>query len=136
MENKRQTEIIDVYTREDAIEDGEIVTMESLTTKDLHDDVLAKIKYPISFTKSVALQIEDKPKHESNNGRCWDVVTMLHYAIQSSNDKNAHTIFFEMVLNDSKTDPDANLKEVKLKALVHGDDYGDPVITVMQTHEE
>jgi len=67
-------DVIDTYTREDAIEDGNLIDVTE-TAKE------AGIKFPVALTAAVYAKIEDKPDLEDISGRTWDVVWMLKCAI-------------------------------------------------------
>lgn len=126
-------DVIDTYTREDAIEDGNLIDVTE-TAKE------AGIKFPVALTAAVYAKIEDKPDIEDIDGRTWDVVWMLKCAITGaipSKKVGESLIYFELILNDSNVNYESfKPKEITLKALVHGGDAGEPVITVMLPEED
>ena len=126
-------DVIDTYTRAEAIEDGVLIDVTEMAKE-------AKIKYPVALSEAVYAKIEDKPDIEDIDGRTWDVVWMLRCAITGaipSKKVGESLIYFKLILNDSNVDyGNFKPKEITLKALVHGGDAGEPVITVMLPEED
>lgn len=126
-------DVIDVYTRTDAIEDGALIDVTEIAKE-------AKIKYPVALTEAVYAKIENKPGIEDIDGRTWDVIWMLKCAITGaipSRKVGESLIYFKLILNDSNVNfQNFKPKEITLKALVHSGDAGEPVITVMLPEED
>ncbi len=117
------------YTRADAIEDGFLIDVSKMAKE-------AGIKYPIALTSALYAKIEDKPELEDIDGRTWDILSMLKFAITgviSSKKIGEDLIYYDLILNDSR---DTLEKEITLKALVHSGDTGEPVITIMLPEED
>lgn len=125
--------IIDGLTREDAIKDGILIDVTELAKE-------AKIKYPVALTDAVNKMIKDKPDIEDIEGRTWDIVWMLRCAIVGaikSKKVGEDLIYFDLILNDSKVNYEKfKPKMITLKALIHGGDAGEPVITIMLPKED
>lgn len=120
------------YSRADAIADGTLVDVSELAKE-------ARIKFPVAITEALQNMIEDKPEHEDIEGRTWDVVWMLRCAITGAipaRKVGESIIFYELILNSSSWKPDEAQKMTTLKALVHGGDNLEPVITVMLPSED
>jgi hypothetical protein len=126
-------DFVSTYTRADAINDGVLIDITS-TSKELG------IKYPVAITQSLDVLIQDKPDCEDVAGRIKDIIHMLHCAIQGlipSKKKGEDTIFYDLIMNNSKTDfSHYNPKIITLKALVHGGDNREPVMTIMLPEED
>ena len=123
--------VIDTYTRAEAIEDGVLIDI-TKTAKEVG------INYPVALTQKLYSMVKDKPDTEDIEGRISDIAWMLYCSIiwlvkPKQEDKNL--IYFKMILNSSNVDYNKP-KEVTLKALVHGDDIGEPVITIMLPEED
>lgn len=131
--------VISRYTRAQALADGTLVDV-SETARE------AGFVWPVAVTTEVWMLIEQIPashSHEDVQGRLWDVLTMLHYAIKSPqqrggpNDvvvkKDAVETHYRLTLHHADTtDADG---EIVLKALAGPGDHGEPVITIMRTWE-
>jgi hypothetical protein len=87
-------EIMDVYSRKEALSDGVQVEANPKTRKE------AGINFPVFFTQKVYEKYVKVPKGfetvQQEDGRLWDVFTMFrHYARQSdSNIMEIQVIFF------------------------------------------
>lgn len=127
-------DFIMTYSREEAIADGTLVDVTRWARE-------AGIKFPVAITEALQNMIEDKPSMEDVEGRTWDVLWMLKCAIKgaiASEKKGDDLILYRLVLNDSRAnfDDDYEAREVTLKALIHGGDNGEPVITIMLPDED
>jgi len=119
-------ELISSYSRKQAIEDGVLVDVTE-TAKE------AGIKYPTAVTHAVFeqyLRVPPGVEGQDERGRGWDIIWMLKFAIARApeGDFLIYTVF---VRNDN-TAP----KPVKLKAICHPGDEGEPVITVLMPDED
>jgi len=128
-----EIEMLHAYTRRQAMEDGVLVDATEMAKE-------AGIKYPVALSEAVYAKIKDKPATEDIQGRMWDVVWMLRCAITGaipSKKVDESLIFYKLILNDDDVDDGGTFKpkEITLKALVHGGDAGEPVITVMLPEE-
>ncbi len=126
-------DVIDTYTRAEAIEDGVLVDVTEMAKE-------AGINDPVALTETVYSMIENKPELEDISGRTWEIIWMLRCAITGlipSKKVGESLIYFKMILNDSNVDyENFKPKEITLKALRHGGDAGEPVITVMLPEED
>jgi len=119
-------ELIHRYTRAQALADGVLVDM-TATAKE------AGLTYPTAVTHAVFeryIRVPDGVVGQDEHGRAWDVLWMLRFAIARSpeGDFLLYTVF---VRNDN-TEP----QPVKLKAICHPGDEGEPVITVLLPDED
>jgi len=157
--------LIDCYTRRQAIEDGVLVDVEKefsdLTRQAGFNFPIAFTKD--AFERYIKLNPNSEKVGESIKGRLWDVLWMLKLQILIS--KNKSTVYFsflctvpkerhpdviecfeEAVLDDleergASLDEfleviELNRKVCKLKAVVSGDDEGEPCITIMLPFED
>ena len=121
-----EAELIHRYTRAQAVADGVLVDV-TATAKE------AGITYPAAVTRAVFeryIRVPDGVIGQDERGRAWDVLWMLRFAIARSpeGDFLLYTVF---VRNDN-----AGPRPVKLKALCHPGDEGEPVITVLLPDED
>ncbi|MEW6770138.1 MAG: DUF6573 family protein [Bacillota bacterium] len=121
--------IIDVYTRKQAIEDGVLVDV-SETARE------AGYKYPVAVTHAVWAEVivptEDARKlGQSEEGRLWDVLSVLRHCIVASKGDMQELLFKVLVAFDG-----IKPKPVKLKAVCGPGDQGEPVITIMYPSED
>ena len=74
-------EVISSYSRRDALEDGVLVDVSELARE-------AGFKWPLAVTRGVweILEPSDdlKAEGQSWNGRAWDMLTILRYAIRNA----------------------------------------------------
>lgn len=157
--------MIDCYTRRQAIEDGVLVDVEKefsdLTRQAGFNFPIAFTKD--AFERYIKLNPNSEKVGESIKGRLWDVLWMLKLQILIS--KNKSTVYFtflctvpkerhpdviecfeEAVLDDLEAQGasldefleviELNRKVCKLKAVVSGDDEGEPCITIMLPFED
>ena len=120
-------DIIDVYTRAQAIEDGVLVDV-SDTAKE------AGIKYPTAMTQAVWCEVVEpddiaKSHGESEQGRLWDVLWMLRVAIKAG--AQGDTIRYYLIATK-----DGRQHKVELKAICGPGDTIEPVITIMLPNED
>ena len=125
-------DVVVSYSRAEAIADGTLVDVSKMAKE-------AGIKFPVAISEAIQNMIEDKPEHEDIEGRTWDVVWMLRCAITGAipaRKVGESIIFYELILNSSSWKPSKVQKITTLKALVHGGDNLEPVITVMLPSED
>lgn len=156
--------LIDCYTRRQAIEDGVLVDVEK-EFSDLTKEAGFKFPIAFTkdaFERYVKLNPNSEKAGESIRGRLWDILWMLKLQILIS--KNKSTVYFSFlctVPKESHTDViecfekevldaleeqeasldefeviEINRKLCKLKAVVSGDDEGEPCITIMLPFED
>jgi hypothetical protein len=126
--------VISSYSRIQAIEDGVLVDAGPMASE-------AGFSWPVALTVAawqdcVAWSDEDNLKqvYQDQSGRLWDVLFMGRFAIQC-NRKSGDRIEFQLnrVPRDGKS---RNAKSVTLKLIVGPGDDGEPVITILQPHED
>lgn len=125
-------EMISVYTRAQAIEDGVLIDVTD-TAKE------AGIKFPVALTSSVWSVITDIPKahsYQDIKGRLWDLLSMFIFAIRLH--KNSSNFGYRLIMHHYTETPSG--KRVKtyldLKAVCGPGDKGEPVITIMLPNED
>jgi len=111
------------YTRAEAITDGVLVDV-SETAKE------AGLKYPTAVTRAVFerfIRVPARVDAQDERGRLWDIIWMLAVAINRLARSEVDALLYTVFVRNDQTAP----KPVKLKAVVHPGDQGEPVITVM-----
>lgn len=120
-------EVIYTYTRQQAIEDGVLIDV-SRTARE------AGFKYPVAVTQAVWSEviIPDEiacENGQSEEGRLWDVLWMCYLAARRSRAQSQIMFSVEVVRGNHR-------QTVKLKALCHPGDRGEPVVTIMLPDED
>lgn len=119
-------EYISVYTRAQAIDDGFLIDVSSVAKE-------AGITFPVALTSAVYgeyVEVPEGVKAQDVQGRLWDILWMLRVAIKKSDDGSL--IMYDLMIRNDNRQP----KKVTLKALCHGGDEGEPVITIMLPKED
>lgn len=122
------TEIISVYTRAQALEDGVLVDITSLARE-------AGFKFPVAVTQGVwaVLNPSDELKAGGQDftGRAWDMLTILRHAIRAASrmDEVHFAPLFIM-------EPGQKALPVEQWAKCGPGDRGEPVITIMLRGED
>ncbi len=121
-------EVIDVYTRAQAIEDGVLIDVSPVALGE-HG-----ILYPVAVTERVWAEVVIPPggvaTWQDDLGRLNDLLTCLRFAIRRA--PKGDLVQFKMdVINEGE-----KRKTITLKALCHGGDNLEPVITVMFPDED
>ena len=126
-------EIIYTYTREQAINDGELVDVTEVATE-------AGLRVPVAITRAVWDKYiawdnsdTDKQTYQDESGRLWDVLWMLRMSCARMRDESMMIYELYVVPRDGKS---MRAKKVRLKAILNGGDCGEPVITVMLPEED
>jgi hypothetical protein len=119
------------YTRKQALADGVQVQVAPAVAEE------AGFKFPIFLTDTVHAECVKVPEGvtcQDEDGRLWDILTMLHHAIRNS-PAGADRIPFSLYVRNEET-ADASL--VKLHAVCAALDIDDPQpsITVMLPEED
>ena len=119
--------VIYSYTRAQAIEDGVLIDV-SETAKE------AGFKFPIAVTSEVWHgYVEPSPKAkewgQSERGRLWDILMVARFHAKGSHDS---LFFFDvrMVMKEKQ------MRVIRFKALCHGGDDLEPVITISMPNED
>jgi hypothetical protein len=131
-------DVISVYTRQDAINDGVLVDVTE-TAKEIG------FRYPVAVTnhKPKALVnevntvwgiIENIPPSkqgiEDVEGRLWDVLWMAKVAIRTSRAEDTSMIPFDVLLSSGKK------KKFTFKVVCNPGDNAEPVLTIMLPYED
>jgi hypothetical protein len=126
---KEEEEIISVYTRDQAIEDGFLVDVSDMAKE-------AGFKWPVAVTRRVWDEVvtptpHDKQEGQSEKGRLWDVLCMARLAAKANKDDRDSVLFQVLVLCDQKQ------KTVSLKlVLSFASPEGGPCLTIMLPDED
>jgi hypothetical protein len=122
------------YTRAEALEDGVLVDV-SETARE------ADFIVPAAVTRAVWQRYIEWTSQDTANqtiqhqeGRLWDVLSMLMFTIKISHPETQRIIYqLSVIPRDGKT---RSAKCIKLKSLLGGGDNGEPVITIMLLTED
>ena len=120
--------VIFVYTREQAIEDGVLIDI----TKTANEGGL---RFPTAITAAAWAKYVAVPPGVTNQdeaGRLWDIVWMLRFAI-TQHRVDAPQILFKLHVSSGEDRPP---EPVTLKAVIGPGDDPSPVITIMLPHED
>jgi len=124
-------DIIDSYSRAQAIEDGVLVDVsESSEAKE------CGFKFPVAMTRSVwdrYVEIPEGVGCQNLKGRLWDVLWMLRYEIMRGPGGRDRFLYKLHVRNDNR---DRTPPPVTLKAICGPGDTPEPVITIMLPDED
>ncbi len=118
-------DVISGYSRKSAIDDGVLISLDELARE-------VGIKFPLCVTSAVwhdVLDRNDIPETDTV-GRCWDMLTILRYAIKQSSG-GSEIKFAPMFVTESGKPP----RPVLLRAQCHPDDDGLPTITIFKADE-
>ena len=126
-------DVICVYTRAQAIDDGVLVDVSEIASE-------AGFWMPVAVTRAVwgkyiawTGEDTDRQSYQDESGRLWDVIWMLRMALNRSKGKSVAFYELYVIPRDGRS---KKPKKVHLKAVVHGGDNGKPVITVMLPTED
>lgn len=127
----QESDLISIYTRAQAIEDGVLVDVTKNFPKEIRD---CGFKFHIAMTQAAfAEAVEITPKAEKCgcdlSGRMYDVLYMLKLAARRNDDS---VIFFELRVIKNSIRP----SRMTLKAMCHPGDEGEPVITISLPNED
>jgi hypothetical protein len=121
-------ELIHSYSRKQAVEDGVLIDV-TPTAREVG------IAIPVAVTAAVFrnyVRVPDGVTAQDVAGRLWDVLWMLRFAISRHREVEGDTLLFTVFVRNDDTEP----KPVKLKAVVHPGDEGEPVVTVLMPDED
>jgi hypothetical protein len=122
-------EIISRYTRADAIADGTLIDVTDTARE-------AGFCFPVALTAAVwntCVRVPDGVIGQDEAGRLWDVLWMLHCAIQGARGPTDRIVFALHVRNDNR---ERTPPLMRLKAVCGPGDNAEPVVTVMITEED
>lgn len=121
-------EIISVYTRAQALEDGVLVDITELARE-------AGFKFPVAVTQGVwgVLNPSEELMTEGQDmtGRAWDMLTILRHAIRSGSGTD-EVRFAPLFVRKAGLPPEV----VEMWSKCGPGDLGEPVITVMLRGED
>jgi hypothetical protein len=138
------TELVSVYLRKDAIEDGVLVDCTQEPFDGLNREV--GLIFDIAMTRAVFERYVEVPmqfaESQDLKGRYWDLVFMFKVAARLG--MECHELLFELlcipngtgVLTNEKVAESPAHRLVSLKAVVHEGDRGEPCITFMLPSED
>jgi hypothetical protein len=139
--------VIHAYTRKQAIADGVLVDLSNTTDVWVPAMVReAGITIPVAMTTTAFVDCVSPIEGDGQQlapgqdikGRLWDVLWMFVCAVRSGGQDESEILFRLRVVPNipvgSNRHPRAKL--VTLKAVIGGDDNGDPCITIMYPHED
>ncbi|SHF26164.1 DUF6573 family protein [Desulforamulus putei] len=120
-------EVIYTYTRQQAIEDGVLIDVSQTAME-------VGFRYPVAVTQAVWTELitpdeADRTQGQSETGRLWDVLWMCYLAARRSRAQSQIMFSVEAVRGNHR-------ETVKLKALCHPGDRGEPVVTIMLPDED
>jgi hypothetical protein len=118
--------VISVYTRKQAIEDGVLIDLSSNFPNETR-----MFKWNVCCTSTVWSMIERAAEEDcvEITVYCWDVCYMGLHAINAVRDSGGQELFFNVCLPLGKP-------EKKLKLHCGPGDSGEPVLTIMLPHED
>jgi hypothetical protein len=126
-------EPIHVYTRAQALADGELVDVTTTAAE-------AGFRTPVALTRAVWADCVEwadadtkRQTVQDEAGRLWDVVWMC---MQTARVAKAESSFFFMVYRVPRGGRAMKPKLTRLKACIGPGDAGEPVITIMQPNED
>ncbi len=122
--------VIYSYTRAQAIDDGVLI---DVSNTDEHKET--GFRFPVALTAAAYAQAVEVPAGgevagQSIAGRLWDVLFMLHHAIKTSDQDGPEMLYGLSIWNGQAQE------EITLKSICGPGDEGEPVITIMQPHED
>lgn len=123
-----ENNVIFQYTRQNAIDDGELRDVSTMAKE-------ANFKIPVAVTRAVWHEFvepteQDASEGQSIDGRLWDVLWMLFAKIKMLKDKSGYLLYEINLRTNGVT------RERQLKALCHGGDNAEPVMTIMLPGED
>ena len=121
-------DVINAYTRAQAIGDGVLADVSNTARE-------AGFSIPVAVTAAVwndfiewTNEDTQKQTYQDTDGRLWDVLSMLRFAIAKATDTGCIIYKLHIVPRDGRT---RKAKLTQLKAVIGAGDNGEPVITIM-----
>jgi len=135
-------DVIDIYTRAQAIDDGVLVDVTE-TAKE------AGIVYPTAVTQALWNGYIEPPESlkgiQDMQGRLWDVLTMFSFGaramkkanidVEESQKDTAQTLYFKTIFQMPSSTINPKMETVDLKAICGPGDNAEPVLTIMLLEE-
>lgn len=119
-------DVIDVYSRTEAIEDGLLVDLSSTARE-------AGVPYPVAVTSTVYADCIGFPVDDSvwdENERVRDLLTTVSAFVRMA--KGEREVMFEMPIFDD----DGECQPIALKLVCGPGDMGEPVLTILKPEED
>lgn len=118
--------VIFAYSRRQALLDGVLVDVTPQA-------VQSGFSVPVALTSAAweCVEVPDGAEGQSVAGRLWDVLNMLHFAIQQGRGKDREVEFRVCQENGPEGE-----SLVTLKAVIGPNDDGGPCLTVMLPNED
>jgi hypothetical protein len=114
-------EIISIYSRRQAIEDGLLIEVDPKLTQQ------AGIRLPVAVTQllwSEFITPDPRAVGQSIEGRLWDCLNLFVFNARLNRDSSEFIFTVTFVMNKGQ------MRNIELKAVVHGGDIGEPVLTL------
>lgn len=136
-------DLIDVYTRAQAIEDGVLIDVTE-TAKE------AGVVYPTAVTQALwdgyIVPPESLKDIQDMQGRLWDVLTMFSFSakamkrantdVAESQKDTAQTLYFKTIFQMPSRTKNPKMETVDLKAVCGPGDNAEPILTIMLSGED
>ncbi len=136
-------EVIDVYTRAQAIEDGVLVDVTEIAKE-------AGIVYPTAVTQALWSGYIEPPESlkgfQGLQGRLWDVLMMFSFSARAMKKANidvaesqkdtAQTLYFKTIFQMPSKSGNPKMETVGLKAICGPGDNAEPILTIMLMKED
>jgi hypothetical protein len=136
-------DVIDVYTRAQAIEDGVLVDVTE-TAKE------AGIVYPTAVTQALWNGYIEPPESlkdiQDMQGRLWDILTMFSFSARAMKKANielaesqkdtAQTLYFKTMFQMLSKAGNPKMETVDLKAVCGPGDNAEPILTILLSGED
>lgn len=122
-------DIVDCYSRAEALADGVLVDASKLAVE-------AGFKYPVAFTSAAwaeCVTVPDESDDQDEIGRLWDVLNVLRSAIRNTLSQETSS---EIRFTVSVRTGEVTTEDIDLKALCGPGDDDAPVITIMLPNED
>lgn len=123
-------DIISIYTRSMAIEDGSLVDVSEMAKE-------AGFTIPVALTRAAWSDCvewgEEREIHQDESGRLWDVLWMTRCQVRGSAGSEVIVRLWRIPNRDGAL---PSGEEIKLRALCGPGDAGEPVITIMLPDED
>lgn len=129
-------DVIHTYTREQALTDGTLVAATEQATQ--------LFRFPVAYTAGAyGDAIEWTPEDTNRVGvsqtqgaREWDVLWMARVAGARAAEASRVDFAMARVPRDTPVDPDDPAEQITLTVTIGPGDHGEPVLTIMQPHED
>jgi len=123
-------DVIDIYTRAQAIEDGYLVDVSKS-----EEAVEAGFRCPVALTRTVWTKYVEVPEGvygQDQKGRLWDILYL--YSIAAKSHRQSDTMYFQLHVRNNNKDGMPPL--VTLKGVCGPGDDGEPVVTILEEFED